>query len=258
MQRRPFGRDGTVSAVGFGCMSFGGFYGADDRKRHRCAALARALELGVDFWDTANVYGEGVSETLIGKFLAEDRSRRTRVTLATKFAIRREPDGRRVFDNSPGHIRESLEGSLKRLGVDQHRSLLRPPGRPSDADRGHGRRTRPARRGRDDRRDRPQRGRARHAPARPCACTRSRRCSRNIRSGLAIPNSGSFRPARKRGAHGRLLAARTRLFQRPPAGRRDVRARRISGTPTRAFRGSTGGATATACRPFWRSPNHGA
>ena len=81
-------------------------------------ALARALELGVDFWDTANVYGEGLRETLIGKFLAEDRGRRARVTLATKFAIRREPDGSRVFDNGPAHIRESLEGSLKRLGVD--------------------------------------------------------------------------------------------------------------------------------------------
>jgi aryl-alcohol dehydrogenase-like predicted oxidoreductase len=59
-----------------------------------------------------------VSETLIGKFLAEDRGRRARVTLATKFAIRRQPDGSRVFDNGPAHIRESLEGSLKRLGVD--------------------------------------------------------------------------------------------------------------------------------------------
>jgi aryl-alcohol dehydrogenase-like predicted oxidoreductase len=117
MQRRRFGRDGTVSAVGFGCMSFGGFYGPTSESE-TMRALARALELGVDFWDTANVYGEGVSEKLIGKFLAEDRSRRSRVTLATKFAIRREPDGRRVFDNSPEHIRASLEGSLRRLGVD--------------------------------------------------------------------------------------------------------------------------------------------
>ncbi|MBV8315804.1 MAG: aldo/keto reductase [Planctomycetaceae bacterium] len=81
-------------------------------------ALARALDLGVDFWDTANVYGEGVSETMIGEFLAEDGSRRSRITLATKFAIRRDPVGRRVFDNSPKHIRDRLEGSLRRLGVD--------------------------------------------------------------------------------------------------------------------------------------------
>ncbi len=117
MKRRRFGRDGTVSAVGFGGMSFGGFYGATTESE-TMRALARALELGVDFWDTANVYGEGVSETMIGRFLAEDKSRRARITLATKFAIRRELDGRRVFDNSAGHIRESLEGSLKRLGVD--------------------------------------------------------------------------------------------------------------------------------------------
>ena len=68
-------------------------------------ALVRALELGVDFCDTANVYGEGLSETMIGKFLAGDKSRRARVTLATKFAIRRDPDGRRTFDNSPEHMR---------------------------------------------------------------------------------------------------------------------------------------------------------
>jgi aryl-alcohol dehydrogenase-like predicted oxidoreductase len=117
MQRRRFGRDLAVSAVGFGCMSFGGFYGPTSESE-TMRALARALDLGVDFWDTANVYGDGVSEKLIGKFLAEDRSRRSRVTLATKFAIRREPDGGRVFDNSPEHIRASLDWSLRRLGVD--------------------------------------------------------------------------------------------------------------------------------------------
>ncbi len=117
MQRRSFGRHGTVSAVGFGCMSFGGFYGPTSESE-TMRALARALELGVDFWDTANVYGDGLSETMIGKFLAEDGSRRSRITLATKFAIRRDADGRRMFDNSPEHIRDSLEGSLRRLKVD--------------------------------------------------------------------------------------------------------------------------------------------
>ena len=73
MRRRGFGRNGTVSAVGFGCMSFGGFYGPTT-ETDSMQAMARALELGVDFWDTANVYGEGLSETLIGKFLAQDRN----------------------------------------------------------------------------------------------------------------------------------------------------------------------------------------
>ena len=115
--RRRVWRHGTVSAVGFGCMSFGGFYGPTN-EAESMRALARALDLGVDFWDTANVYGDGLCEQLIGKFLAEDTSRRSRVTLATKFAIRRRDDGARFFDNSAAHIREALEGSLKRLGVD--------------------------------------------------------------------------------------------------------------------------------------------
>jgi aryl-alcohol dehydrogenase-like predicted oxidoreductase len=115
--RRRVWRNGTVSAVGFGAMSFGGFYGPTD-EGHSMRALARALELGADFWDTANVYGDGLCERLIGKFLLEEPARRGKVTLATKFAIRRRDDGARFFDNSAAHIREALEGSMKRLGVD--------------------------------------------------------------------------------------------------------------------------------------------
>jgi aryl-alcohol dehydrogenase-like predicted oxidoreductase len=99
-------------------MSFGGFYGPTS-EAETMRALARSLELGVDFWDTANVYANGLCESLIGKFLGEDASRRGKVTLATKFAIRRRSDGARFFDNSAAHMREALEGSLKRLGVDR-------------------------------------------------------------------------------------------------------------------------------------------
>ena len=116
MRRRAW-RHGTVSAVGFGCMSFGGFYGPTN-EAESMRAMARALDLGVDFWDTANVYGDGLCEQVIGKFLAEDKSRRARVTLATKFAIRRREDGSRFFDNSAVHIREALDASRKRRGVD--------------------------------------------------------------------------------------------------------------------------------------------
>jgi aryl-alcohol dehydrogenase-like predicted oxidoreductase len=98
-------------------MSFGGFYGSTS-EADSMRALARALDLGVDFLDTADVYGDGLCEHVIGKFLAEDKSRRARVTLATKFAIRRRDDGARFFDNSAAHIREALDGSRKRLGVD--------------------------------------------------------------------------------------------------------------------------------------------
>jgi aryl-alcohol dehydrogenase-like predicted oxidoreductase len=115
--RRRVWRHGTVSAVGFGAMSFGGFYGPTD-EGESLRTLAGALDLGVDFWDTANVYGDGLCEKVIGKFLAEDKSRRRRVTLATKFAIRRRDDGARFFDNSAAHIREALDGSRKRLGVE--------------------------------------------------------------------------------------------------------------------------------------------
>jgi len=115
--RRRVWRHGTVSAVGFGAMSFGGFYGPTTES-DSMRTLAGALDLGVDFWDTANVYGDGLCEQVIGKFLAEDKSRRARVTLATKFAIRRRDDGARFFDNSAAHIREALDGSRKRLGVD--------------------------------------------------------------------------------------------------------------------------------------------
>jgi aryl-alcohol dehydrogenase-like predicted oxidoreductase len=115
--RRRVWRHGTVSAVGFGAMSFGGFYGPTN-ETDSMRTMARALELGVDFWDTADVYGDGLCERLIGKFLAEDKSRRSRVTLATKFAIRRRDDGARFFDNSAAHIREAFDASRKRLGVD--------------------------------------------------------------------------------------------------------------------------------------------
>lgn len=103
--------------MGFGCMSFTGFYGpADDGQSMR--VMARALEFGIDFWDTANVYGLGSNETLLGKFFAEDGTRRGRIRLATKFGIMRGPNGERSFDNSPAHMIEQLEGSLRRLKTD--------------------------------------------------------------------------------------------------------------------------------------------
>src|ERR1700727_3422202 len=126
MQRRVW-RHGTVSAVGFGCMSFGGFYGPTNEVESM-QTLARALDLGVDFWDTANVYGDGLCEQIIGKFLAEDKSRRARVTLATKFAIRRRDDGARFFDNSAAHIRQALDDSRKRLAVDAQSRTWPPSG----------------------------------------------------------------------------------------------------------------------------------
>lgn len=113
MHQRTLGKDGPkVGAIALGCMSFAGFYGAATvEESHN--TLARALELGVTHLDTAKIYGEGVSEEIIGSFV---KNHPNRFTIATKGGIRR--DAAQPFDNSPEYLRECLEGSLKRLGVD--------------------------------------------------------------------------------------------------------------------------------------------
>jgi len=106
-----------VGAIGLGCMGMSEFYGKGDDEQS-LAVLERALELGVTMLDTADMYGSGHNESLLGRFLKIGK-RRERVVLATKFAIRREPGkyARRV-DNSPAYIRQACEASLVRLGVD--------------------------------------------------------------------------------------------------------------------------------------------
>jgi aryl-alcohol dehydrogenase-like predicted oxidoreductase len=107
-------RDLTVSAIGLGCMGMSEFYGPSDVDES-LAAINRALELGVTFLDTSDMYGSGHNEQLVGRAIA---GRRDEVQLATKFAIRREKGQRRI-DNSPEWIREACEGSLRRLGVER-------------------------------------------------------------------------------------------------------------------------------------------
>jgi aryl-alcohol dehydrogenase-like predicted oxidoreductase len=113
MKRRRLGAGGPeVSAIGLGCMSFAGFFGpADDDTSLRC--LDAAVDHGIDFLDTSNVYGAGRSETVIGTFL---KTRRADLKIATKAGIVNGPPRR--FDNSAAHLRAELEGSLRRLGVD--------------------------------------------------------------------------------------------------------------------------------------------
>ena len=133
MQKRQLGKDGPqVSAIGIGAMSFTDFYGPTT-KEESFAVLRTALELGVDQIDTANVYGQGLSEQVIGEFLA-GQGGTCPFTIATKAAITRDPDsGARTFDNSPAHLEAELDKSLQRLGVERvdlfyvHR---RDPGRP--------------------------------------------------------------------------------------------------------------------------------
>jgi len=116
MQQRQLGKAGPrVSAIGLGCWNFAGAYGpTSEQESHETLAAAR--DLGIDLLDTANVYGMGVSETIIGNYL---RKHPAHFRIATKAGIRRDPTtGARHFDNSPDYLRSELEASLGRLGVD--------------------------------------------------------------------------------------------------------------------------------------------
>jgi aryl-alcohol dehydrogenase-like predicted oxidoreductase len=117
MEKRALGRQGLeVSAVGLGCMGMSEFYGIAD-EAESVATLQRAVELGVTFLDTADMYGPFKNEELVGRAL---RGRRDRVVLATKFGNERAPDGARLGINGrPEYVRKACEASLRRLGVDR-------------------------------------------------------------------------------------------------------------------------------------------
>src|ERR1043165_5068013 len=122
MEQRKLGQELNVSALGLGCMTMSGAYGsAEERDDTESVATShRAIELGVTFFDTAEVYGPFKNEELLGRAL---KGRRDQVIIATKFGFKIENGGIAGTDSRPSHIREAVDGSLKRLATD-HIDLL--------------------------------------------------------------------------------------------------------------------------------------
>ncbi len=115
MQQRTLGTNGlTVSAIGLGCMGMSGTYGKVDEDE-AIDTIRRALEIGVTFIDTADIYGNGHNEQLVGRAL---KGRRDKAVLATKFANYVDADGQRHISGKPDYVKQACDASLKRLGVE--------------------------------------------------------------------------------------------------------------------------------------------
>jgi aryl-alcohol dehydrogenase-like predicted oxidoreductase len=114
-ERRKLGRSGPeVSAIGLGCMSLSGVYGTSDEAAG-IALIHRAIDLGIDHFDSSDMYGWGQNEELLGRAF---KGRRNGIVIASKFGQTRRPGGANGVDGSPAYIAQACEASLKRLGVE--------------------------------------------------------------------------------------------------------------------------------------------
>ncbi len=115
MRQHKLGPELEVAAIGLGCMGMSAFYGTTD-EGESIATIHRAIELGGNFLDTAEMYGPFLNEELVGKAI---EGRRDEVIIATKFGVKRDPETLAMRrDGTPENVRESIEGSLRRLGTD--------------------------------------------------------------------------------------------------------------------------------------------
>jgi aryl-alcohol dehydrogenase-like predicted oxidoreductase len=114
MKYRTLAHIEKLSAIGLGCMSMSHGYGVPDDEES-IATLHYALELGINFWDTADIYGNGVNEELISKVLTQNRDK---IFIATKFGFKALSGSGSTFDGSPAYMKTAVEVSLKRLDVD--------------------------------------------------------------------------------------------------------------------------------------------
>src|SRR6201982_528022 len=117
MQKRKLGKSNLeISAIGLGCMGMSAMYGPPKDRHEMIVGIRSAVELGVTFFDTAEVYGPFTNEELVGEALAPVREQ---VAIATKFGFDFDPDGQqRGLNSRPEHIKQAVEGSLERLKLD--------------------------------------------------------------------------------------------------------------------------------------------